>query len=56
MVVRIAADHLAAGQAAEAAAILDALIAEHPDLGALRADRAVLAMLEGAAARRPRPA
>jgi hypothetical protein len=37
----------AAGDAAGAAAALDALIARHPGVGALRAGRAVLAMLDG---------
>ena len=44
---RAAGDRLAAGDAAGAGTLLDGLIAAHPDLGALRADRAALAMLAG---------
>ena len=36
-----------AGEPGEAAAILDALVARHPGLGALHADRAALALLAG---------
>ena len=44
---RAAAERFAIGDADSAAKILDGLIAQHPDLGALRADRAALALLAG---------
>ena len=44
---RTAAERFAAGDADSAATILDGLIARHPDLGTLRADRAALALLAG---------
>ena len=44
---RAAAERFAAGDTPGSATILDELIAQHPDLGTLRADRAALALLSG---------